>query len=675
MLRPLPAIGALIALTTAAHAGAAELELRRVVLSTAGLAYFEHEAEVDGDASLPLSVRLDQVDDVLKSAMVYDDRGSVGVVRLPGREPLDEAFRRLPFGREALASPVALLDALRGAAVSIAGAKTVEGRLLGVQAEEERLPQGGVVTRHRVTVAAPDGIRQAVLEDLDAIRFTEPRLQAQIETALSAVAAYREKDTRTLEIQLSGSGRRTVRVGYVVEAPIWKTAYRLALSGKDAGHLQGWAVLENLSGGDWKDVDLTLVAGQPVAFRQAIYSAFFQPRPEIPVETVGRVLPRPDEGVLAKADMAAEPAAAPPPPPRAQMMAPAPSGAGERARAYAPAPMRAAVAASAPAEGEDAAAQVLFHYSRPVSLAAGQSAMVPIVDRPVPVAQVALYQPGTEASFPLAAVSITNDTGATLPPGVLTLYDHGRDGLATYVGDARLATLPAGEKRMLAFAVDRAIAISREQQRQQTTTAARIADGVMTVTTMDRQTTTYRIRGAEADGRPLVLEHPRPADWRLVTPEPAGVELARGVWRIPVRLGADGTAVVPVTTERPRRTTVRLDAANDAAIAVYLNAPELPQGTRDALKRLIDLRRALAAETQRVKSIEEERAAAAAEQERIRANLEAVPERDAQHTRYLDALKTQEDRLDRLAADLEAAKAAEKTARDGLASYVADLKL
>jgi hypothetical protein len=197
-------------------------------------------------------------------------------------------------------------------------------------------------------------------------------------------------------------------------------------------------VLENLSGAAWKDVELTLVSGQPVAFRQAIYTAFFQPRPEVPVETVGRVLPRPDEGVLAKLDVAPS---APPPPP-APMMAPAPAGASmERSRAFATAPQAdAAPARPAPvavqAAAEDAVAQVLFRFPQPVTVAAGQSAMVPIVDRDVPVAQVALYQPGVEPNHPFAAVAMTNDTGATLPPGILTLYDR-TSGAASHVGDAR----------------------------------------------------------------------------------------------------------------------------------------------------------------------------------------------------------------------------------------------
>ncbi|BBK36880.1 hypothetical protein STAQ_19580 [Allostella sp. ATCC 35155] len=677
MTKLLPAVGAVftLAIPLATNAAAAaELALRRVVLSTAGLAYFEHEAEVDGRTELPLTVRLDQVDDVLKSAVVYDDRGSVGMVRLPGREPLEEAFRPLPFGREALDSPIALLDALRGAQVTIAGARTIAGRLLAVRAEEERLPEGGIVQRHRVTVASADGIRQAVLEDLDTIRFTEPRLQAQIEAALAAISAFREKDTRTLQIALSGGERRKVRVGYVVEAPIWKTAYRLAVSGEAAGRLQGWAVLENLSGADWKDVELTLVSGQPVAFRQPIYTAFFQPRPEVPVETVGRVLPRPDEGALAKLDMAAP--AAPPPP--APVMAPAPAAGGmARSRAFQPQaeaapPRQAPVAVSAAAE--DAVAQVLFRFPRPVSVAAGQSAMMPIVDRDVPVSQVALYQPGTEPNHPLAAVAMTNDTGATLPPGILTLYDRS-SGATSHVGDARLATLPAGEKRMLAFAVDRSVAVSREEQRRQAATSARIAQGVMTVTMLDRQTTTYRIRAAQGERRSMLIEHPRPVDWRLATPAADNVELARGVWRIPVRLGDDGTAVVPVTTERPRQQVLRLATARDAEIGLYVGATEIDPKVREALQRVVELRQALATIRTRIEGIEQDRKAATEEQARIRANLEAVPARDAMHTRFLSALKAQEDRLERLAAELESARKAERAAQEGLATYVAGLDI
>ena len=78
-----------------APAGAApgELSLKRVMLSSGGVGYFEYAAEIEGDVELELRVRLDQVDDVLKSIVVYDDAGGVGQVSLPGREPLTQSWK------------------------------------------------------------------------------------------------------------------------------------------------------------------------------------------------------------------------------------------------------------------------------------------------------------------------------------------------------------------------------------------------------------------------------------------------------------------------------------------------------------------------------------------------------------------------------------------------------
>ena len=70
------------------------------MLSSGGVGYFEYEAVVDGNATLSLDVPLDQVDDILKSLVVYDDGGTVGEVTLPGREPLTQSFVDLPFDRQ-----------------------------------------------------------------------------------------------------------------------------------------------------------------------------------------------------------------------------------------------------------------------------------------------------------------------------------------------------------------------------------------------------------------------------------------------------------------------------------------------------------------------------------------------------------------------------------------------
>src|SRR3954464_12087746 len=128
-------VGAAVFAATATPAAAATLALKRVVLSSGGVGYFEYEAPVEGEATVTLDVPLDQVDDVLKSLVVYDSGGTVGEVTLPGREPLARGFADLPFDPAALNSAVDLLNALQGSEIRIVGPRSLGGRLVHVDQE------------------------------------------------------------------------------------------------------------------------------------------------------------------------------------------------------------------------------------------------------------------------------------------------------------------------------------------------------------------------------------------------------------------------------------------------------------------------------------------------------------------------------------------------------------
>ncbi len=119
------------------------MPLKRVVLSTSGLAQFTHTGEAAAGTALELPVRLDQVDDLLKSLTIFDREGALGAVSLPGKSPLSELFRDLPFGPDALASQSALLNALVGAEIEIEGSVTAKGRVFRVEEERVQLPNNG----------------------------------------------------------------------------------------------------------------------------------------------------------------------------------------------------------------------------------------------------------------------------------------------------------------------------------------------------------------------------------------------------------------------------------------------------------------------------------------------------------------------------------------------------
>ena len=84
-----------------------------------------------------------------------------------------------------------------------------------------------------------------------------------------------------------------MRVGYVIENPIWKTSYRLVLGKEkeDKPFLQGWAVVENPTDEDWKDVRMALVCGRPISFQMDLYTPLYVPRPTVVPELFASLRP------------------------------------------------------------------------------------------------------------------------------------------------------------------------------------------------------------------------------------------------------------------------------------------------------------------------------------------------------------------------------------------------
>lgn len=649
-----------------------DLALRRVMLSTGGVAYVEYEAEVNGAATLGLDVRLDQVDDVLKSLVVFDDAGGVGGIELPGRDGSGAAFGDLPFGASALGSPLDFLNALRGVELTVTGPQPMTGRLL--RAEKVAVQSGANdenrVERTRVSLLAADGLRQFVLEDAISVDVADPVLRARIGKALETLRRDAGSDTRhiTLRSTAGASGSRMVRVGYVAGAPLWKTTYRLVLpdKGSDKARLQGWAVLENTTGADWNGVSLTLQYGNPVTFRQALYSTYFVTRPEVPVEIMGRLLPNVDTRARAESD--AEPA--PPPPAPAAMRAAPQGGAAAFAKvAASPTPMMAAPGQE-PAASEGAE-DTAFVLPEKVVLASGHTASVPILDRDVTASRVGLL--GFGQTHPLSAIRVTNDTATSLPAGVLTLYDPASP--AAFSGDARLGGLPAGESRLLSFAEDlRTTAVWRNDNASAIASVT-AADGVLVINGRLRWTSRVTLSAPAGEKRDLLLELPKRSGNVLATDNAIKpIEETAAVWRFAVPLAAAETRTIALASEQITAEQISL-VRDDTVLASVLSRPGLGDAAMAALKRLADLRARRAAGDAEVKKLTDQQAQLERDEDRIRRNLAAVPAGDALHTRLVRQLDVAETSIEALRASIaNAQKAADQMQRD-FAAAVGSFKL
>ncbi|MCB8840637.1 DUF4139 domain-containing protein [Aurantimonas sp. VKM B-3413] len=626
--------------------------IRSVTLSSGGLAQVTRSQHVDGHGEIAVSVPFEQVDDVLKSLVVSDPSGTVTAMTLDGMDQAEETFRTLPFSPADMRSVPSLLGTIQGTRVRAeSGGRTVEGKVLGV-AEQNGGTENGTV--QILSVLTGDGAIHTLPLGQDAIvTILDEAMLAKIADAALAAGKSKVNAPRVVAIRVQGEGERDVAVSYVVAAPIWKSAYRVVSHPGDRARLQAWAVIENATGEDWREVAVTLSSGAPVTLKQQLYKRYWRERPEVPVDVEANAVPEPDSGVIS----------------------PAPKGGSRMARgmaAFAPPVVAAAPAmesmldvSQATDTGTATEGDVSATYAlpAPVDLTAGGTLSVPIVDAEVDAERVSVFQASTAGTHPIAALMISNDTGTSLPPGILTVYDE-RDG---YVGDAQLLGVPAGETRMASFATDRKVEILSENRPDEAISSVRIVDGTARVEVRSRDVTTYTVRGAADNSRTVVIEHPRREGWTFTSEALDGSTAS--AHRLKVKLSAGETRTVRAVYETTTLQAYALTNANDALLTTWADSTADP-ATAEKLRALSTARAAATKAEREIDRLDQRAERVRRNQERVRDNLQAVPSQSELATKYLADMANQERELASLAADRDKAEAELQTANGEVAAII-----
>src|SRR5437763_5257777 len=279
------------------------LPVKRVVLYKNGVGYFEHSAHVRGNQDLGIDFTTGQLNDVLKSLTVVDlGEGRISGVRYNSTAPLDERLKalRLPFGEQV--GRTDFLSALRGARVEVRSkAEIAIGRLLSVEQEQKTNDSGTSYQTTEFSVMTDVGeMKNFELSPAVSVRLAERDLNDEVGRYLNLVGSSRARDLRRMTISASGTGERDVFVSYISEVPVWKSTYRIILPEKsgDKPLLQGWAIVDNTIGEDWKDVKLSLIAGAPQSFIQDISQPLYARRPVVPLPQSAMLTPQTHEATV-----------------------------------------------------------------------------------------------------------------------------------------------------------------------------------------------------------------------------------------------------------------------------------------------------------------------------------------------------------------------------------------
>ena len=690
----------LLAVVSAVSSRAAEpaLPLEKVVLFTSGVGFFQHGGKVDGDAQVEMAFKSEQINDLLKSMVLEDrDGGTVAAVSYASRDPITKTLGTFAVNLTDNPSIGQILGRLRGARIEVAAAPPASGTIVGVEKRTVPVGDDQTVEKEFVTILTKEGLRTLALDTITRLKLLDERLQGELEKALAVLALGTDNDRKSVTLDFAGKGARRVRVGYVQEAPVWKTSYRVVLGAEDGkaaekdkdkkqekALLQGWAIVENTTDQDWKDVRMSLVSGRPISFRMDLYQPLYVPRPEVRQELYASLLPQQYGQDLAKRDR--EFAAAGERQGRIQLARPEKAASGLRgaAAAYAPAESSvvgdekalsldmAANAGSIQSVAQGAALGELFRYEidKPVSIARQRSAMLPIVSEQIEAEKVSIYDDRVLAKHPLAGLRLVNSTKLNLMQGPVTVYDGD-----VYAGDARVEDLAPGSERLVSYAVDLDVEVApRTEPHPEEIVSVKLAKGTLVVTRKLARRKIFEIKNSAADAVKLLVEHPREEPWKLVAPEKPA-ETTRDRYRFAVTAEPGKPVTLEVAEEQQTLQQLALVNTDDSTILFFTNAKQTSPAVKEALTAVIERKREIERFVQERAKREQEVNVVGQEQERIRQNMAQLERTSDLYTRYVQKFAVQEDRVETLRKEVADLQAKELEARRALDDYLQQLEL
>ncbi|MBL8763692.1 MAG: hypothetical protein JNM07_05435 [Phycisphaerae bacterium] len=709
-----------------------DLPIRRITLYRSGVGYFQRDGLVDGNARVQLRFQTDQINDILKSLVLLDlGGGSIDAVSYASKEPLGR--RLASFGVNIADNPslADLLSRLRGAAVEVRNTDGTKltGTILGV--ELRNVPGGKdspPIATPFLSLVTDAGLAAVAIPSVASFNLLDKALNDELKRALAALAEYRADRTKTVDLGFSGSGTRDVVVAYVHETPVWKTSYRLVLAddagdpkaapasaAKSGAQVQGWAIVENTTDEDWTDVKLSLVSGRPVSFQMDLYEPLYLGRPMLAVPTIPGVMPRQylagvnlqlmEQMASAGRDITPMPQGAPGSAERAE--AEGTSGyalqdkslyrddagkdafkrsASEGRKAGAPAPAIAAEkggrlrvvlgedmtqnAAAAMAQAAEVGEVFQYELKNTVTVERQRSAMIPILSSPIEARRVSIYNRADRADHPMRGVELRNGTAMQLLPGPLAVFDG-----AAYAGDAQIGHLPAGDKRLLAYAVDLETEVLTKDESTSDTRKMRIVDGMFELTVKSVNKLVYAFQNKDQKRpRTVVIEHPRLGGYTLSEPSKA-VEETQEQYRFEITVAPGKTGSLPVAQEQVQYQRVAVMSFDLPTVLQFQKDGKLSQAVVDAVRKAAEKQSAVNAAERSIAELDRQIASINTDQQRLRENIKSIDKSSQLYSRYQQKLNEQETQLEEIGARRTGAQAALDAARKDLDDYLRKLNV
>lgn len=606
-----------------------DLPVKKIVIYKNGISYVERETILDGEGTIKLKFKARQMKDILKTLFAVPlQKGTIQNIDYQSEEPLHKKLEdiRIPLSPERTLTE--LLKGLQGVKINLVG-RDITVTILGVETIKT-ITQNGQIIETPLLVGIEEGTNVIRTWPFDNLDFTieDKNIKKDFDKLLSILNSTKFADQKEVTIYYKDFAKTPVKVGYVVESPIWKTTYRIFLDAKPTALLQSFAIVENDTLDDWKDVKITLVGSGPFSYHVDLYTAIVPSRPTISIgDLFGIVMPSSQRKLVEERDVSKarmkdrrfalekreykedyeveagilkEVETVPSAKPLGNIMA-------KHLRSV--------------SQGREMGEYFSYEITQPVTILRGNAGLLNIISENIDGEKI-LYYKDMESRDVFNAFYLKNSSNNVLDNGFVTFFEG-----ESSVGEGYLKTqLKKGEKEIITYGIEKSVRVeTSENYPNSGYISIKLTNGVLVAQYYAYREKVYKIFNNSTKPYTLILDHSKMVEWELIEPADTTIkEELPNIYRFKVSLQSNSTIDFRVKERKLLSETIYIDINNLERIAFLISSGKLSAEAKKIVGEAIKILREVSEIEKEIVRLQDRNAYLNKQLELIRNNIYAL---------------------------------------------------
>ena len=599
------------------------IPLSRVTLYSSGVAFFEHEGTYADSFNVPLHFSNSEMNDVLKSLIVFDENAKN--ISLVYNTETNEKKLLENIGMQNYETLFDFFNSHKGSEVEIVNDIKTVGKIISAsKVDNESI----------LALLSYNGIHSIPLKNIRSFRFTHANENAALEKLSNVLFETKNANANSV-LHIVGNGERKFLYGYTIANPVWKATYRLNVKNGEA-NFQMFAIIDNQSAFDWKNISLTLTTGKPVGFVQNLFAPYYTVRKTLPLSIADAADPITLELAYEK--------------PQSNLLR---SSAKQK---MAMADFEVLEDSEADINENEIQANTdanIFSFTiQNFSLEKGKSIMLPIVDENFPAKLFSVFQnmnsyQSTQAEL---CIRFTNKTNLQFPSGPATLFDSGE-----YLGDALTNFIPANATNILQYGRDNELYGTVSQKTTVAISNVKMNDGILFIEKKQNYNTSYKIKNVSIKNKNVIIEHKVYPNAKLLSNEFLLEQTATSDrFSFPIEKNSERNFTV--SEEETLETTATLSSMTARDFISYSTNGEMNENVRKTFAHFAKMKSELEEAKNHVSELQTKRNSLESEQERARNNFTSLANEEKAKQQFLEKILSLEEELRLNKLDIENAE-------------------